>query len=52
MIAMPLREFIKIEFGTQVEFAKWYGTTPQQVSRWVVADCLYIDNKIYRLACG
>ena len=43
-----LKDYINREHGgSQVDFAKAWGTTKQQVSRWMKEDVIIHDGKLY-----
>lgn len=49
MSAKPLRQFILDNFdGNNSEFARWVGTSPQQVSRWIKMGCVFYDDAVYK----
>jgi len=49
MNTMPLKEFIKMEFdNNNAEFARWFGTTPQQVNRWLKYGSIFYESGVYK----
>ena len=49
MNTMPLKELIRLEFdNNNAEFARWFGTTPQQVSRWLKYGCIFYESGVYK----
>jgi hypothetical protein len=44
---MKLIDYINQNFKSKAEFSRLMGVTPQQVTKWINEDWIFVDNKLY-----